>query len=229
MKKVSFTQQRELDGLLWTAQILDFGTSLAIRVATNEINCCYSLLKDRKDIFRQKVKKYANNSVALVDKKLMTLKLIMANYNFHESYSDSITEASKNDITMYRLAIRRAFEDADVKDAELLSHIEVARSLLEIARLHYKSTMELAEARYLRWYNKEFREFDFTDVAASWDQLCEEVYPHKSIDLTIPSVKVWSNILIKKFGSGDYISECMKVACEENPEFDYNEIIIKQK
>lgn len=228
MKKVNFTNIREYDGLLWVTQTLDFGTSLVIRVATNEMNCCYARIKARRDLFHQKVKKIANNTVSLADKKLTIIRSNMANYNFFESYSDSITEASKNDITMYRLAVRRVFDDAGINDAELLSYIEVTRSLLEIARLHYKSAMEMAEARYLRWYNKEFREFDFADVSTAWEQLCDEVYPNKAIDLTVPSVSQWYNVLIDKFGSGSYVRECMKVACEENPEFNYNEIIIQK-
>lgn len=229
MKKVSFTQQREFDGLLWTAQILDFGTSLCIRVATNEMNYCYAILKDDKRLFKQQVKKYANNALSLADKKEITLKSIMTHRKFHDDYSDTITDAARNDVTMYQLAVFRLFEDAGIAHAELFSHIETARTLLEIAHLHYKSTIELAEARFLRCYNKEFREFDFLDVYQAWGLLCDALYPRKSLDMNTPSVKSCSNILCKKFGSGDYINKCMKVACEENPEFDYNEIIISQE
>jgi len=62
-------------------------------------------------------------------------------------------------------------------------------------------------------------------IRLSYDLL----YRHHTADLNTPETKGWWDVLCRKFGEGAYVKECMKVACENHPEYDYNEIIVVEK
>lgn len=228
MKRVTFRTDRELDGLVWCAKIMDFGTSLMIKAACNEVACAFVLLRDSR-MFRQKVKQMANKAVREADRKVTELLGVMHNRVFYDDYSESVIEAAGHDISMFRLSLKSVMDRAGIADSLLYAHVETARALLNMCVIQFRDTVDLAWKRYGRDYSPNFREFDVSHLFEAWSSLCDLLYRNEAADLnTKETIALW-NILCRKFGNGEYVKECMRVACDNHPEYDYNEIIVTER
>lgn len=207
---------------------MDFGTSLMIKAACNEVSRAYVFLR-KTPFFKQKVKHLANKAAKEADCKVCELLGVMQNRKFYDDYSEQVIETARNDIEKFRLALKTVMDKAGIQESLMYSHVETARALLNMCVLQFRDTTDVALKRYGRDYANNFREFDASHLFVSWSLLCDILYQNESVDLNTPETTALWNILCRKFGSGVYVKECMKVACDENPEYNYNEIIVTEK
>ena len=70
-RKVYYHNERDLEGLKWTASVVDFGVGLMVTAAINEMHNAYTMLVDRKDLLKEKTKLFCNRAFkeAIEDRK----------------------------------------------------------------------------------------------------------------------------------------------------------------
>lgn len=228
-KKYVYRTQKELDGLRWTSRVIDFGVSLTVASALNELTTAYIMLRERKDLFRHHVKHLANGTMQAATNLRASMFGVMMNRGFFDTYSDRVIDLAEQDITLFRISIKQTLDSKRYKDADLVSYTETARTLLEMAVEHFKSVIQAAREEYGVNYAKAFCEFNAQDVLMRWQKVCDMLYDtREDIDLNTQRTLGFFEKIGRSFADGDYVDVCLKEAMEENPDF-VNDIIVKDK
>lgn len=238
-KRITYSTKKQLEGVRWTSRVIDFGVSLTINIAFNELYTAHMMLRERKDLYRQKIKKQANDTIRLVDAKKAQILNLMANRKFFDTYIEKVVDISEKDISVFRESIRKTIEQANGKNAELISYIETARSLTNAAVAQFEEVMKTSRELYgsFEWkqpfYNfkweQTFCEFNCSDILKSWDALCKMIYDSNSdIDLNTKETNKLFDDICEKFADGFYVKECLQEAHEECPDFITNDIVVKE-
>lgn len=81
-KKVYYYNEHDLEGLKWIAKVMDFGVSLEVVSAFNEIRVSYIYLRERKDLFRHTIKQNCNNAMKALKIRETEIKSLMINKKF---------------------------------------------------------------------------------------------------------------------------------------------------
>lgn len=230
-KRYVFRTEKELEGLRWTTRVIDFGVSLTIIAALNELTTAYIMLRERKDLFRHNVKRMTNETMQVATNLRTSIMSVMKKGDFFDTYSDRVIDLAENDITMFRISIKQTLDDNGVEDAELLSYIETARTLLEMAAEHFDSAIRAAKEDFKIDYTKAFTEFMARPVLDRWERVCNTIYPMvgsiADVDLNTKRNLAIFEKLGAKFADGDFIQECLHDAIEEHPDF-MNDIEVKE-
>lgn len=229
MRRVTFTSERELEGLNWTANVMDFGVGLMIKAATNEIICAYIKLEENAALFKGKTKYDAKRAVKEAEGIQRSIKGIMSDPGFYDDYSDAVIDYSKNDITLLRLALKQEMDKAGIADSLLLSYVECARILTCMCVEQYKVMMERAWLRWGKNYSETFRSFDVSHLFGAWDQVASSVLRGGNVNLNTPDILGLFDNVCSKFANGAYIEDCFKVAAAEHPDFIKNDIMVKDE
>ena len=225
-KRVVYYGERDLEGLRWTARIMDFGIGLGMVAAFNEIRSSYAFLRE-SPLYRQQIKRDTNAVLRMVKAREAEVRSIMKSKAFWDDYSDTVIDEASNDVTLFRVAIKSVLDKGGFKDSNLVSYMETARVLLEMTEQHFDAVIEDAKERYGRNYYKEFCCYDTEPVRKAWEKVTDAVYVGVPIDLNTEDVKAMFGRMDRKFAEGAYIQECLKVAMDANPEFKENEVEVK--
>lgn len=227
MKKFRYSTQKELDGLMWASRVIDFGLALTNAAALNELTTAYVMLRDRKDIYRHMVKRLANETMKQASLKQTEMRSVMKSKLFFDTYSDKVIDLAEDDITLFRISIKQTLDDFDFPDSEIVSYIETARSMLELASAQFKSIMNTARIDYKYDYTTTFYEFNLESVLNAWDKVCFHLYSNKAnIDLNTQRNLALFNKMGESFANGTYVQPCLNEAQKVEPNFQ-NEIIVK--
>lgn len=241
LKRVVYETDRELEGLEWLANVIDFSVSLTVFTSINELYTAHMMLRDRKDLYKHKVKLYANEACDAAKVKYGQELSLMTNRGYFDTYADKVVDLAADDITKFRISIKQTLDNNKYDNSELVSYIETARALLDAAKIHFQVVVETAAEDYSedlpnmpkavhkmilkKKWTETFAEFNMERVLKSWEKVCNIVYINKGdIDLnTKRSTELFDN-LCRKFSNGDYVDACMKEANEQYPEFLENKI-----
>lgn len=229
MKKVIYHNNTEREALEYTSKIVDFGLTLVIHSALNELFTAYMYLS-RSPLFKHLVKKRSREALRLRNLKLEELKNIVLHKGFSETYWDYAIDASADDVERLRAAIQQVIDEANVPNSYLFSQVEVARILLESSKVHFEEIIKDCNNKF---FSKDligmknlnlrdtFREFNITPIFNEWDAMCDALYKncYSKVDLNNEKVSELFNVLASKFAKGEYVEECLAVASEEYPEF----------
>ncbi|SEA79951.1 hypothetical protein SAMN04487851_11471 [Prevotella sp. tc2-28] len=142
----------------------------------------------------------------------------------------------EDDVKTLRNAIQKVLKEGGVEDAELFSHIEVTRILLESSIYHFEEIMNDCTNKFLSANSKEmkglelrkiFVEFNIENIFKEWDTMCDLIYDSKkiAIDLNKETISNAFNNIADKFARGEYIDACLEVAKREYPEFSNAKVI----
>lgn len=239
-KKVYYYTERQLKGIEYAAKVVDFGVSLTVAVAFNELYTAHMMLRDRRDLYRKEVKHLANNAIEAAKFRRARMLSTMRSRKFFDAYSDRVIDLAENDVTVFRIGIKQVLDDNRVADAELISYVETARTLLDMAALHFTESIRHVTEEFFERdaksgrpivfdYARLFSEFNCKDVATAWGKVCTILYGREdNIDLNTGRNIAASRTLARKFADGVYVDECMKAAHEECPELWENNIIVKE-
>ena len=225
-KRVVYYGEKDLEGLRWTARIMDFGIGLALVAAFNEIRSSYAFLRESK-VFRQGVKRDTNLVLRMVKAREAEIRSIMKSKSFWDDYSDTVIDEANNDVTLFRVAVKSVLDKGGFKESNLVSYMETARVLLEMTEQHFDAVIKDAKERYGRNYTKEFCCYDTEVIRRAWEKVTDAVYVGVPIDLNTDNVKAAFSRMDKKFAEGAYIQECLKVAMDSHPEFTENKVEVK--
>ncbi len=244
-KKLEYDTDKELDGIRWLARVIDFGVSLTITTAINELYTSHMMLRERPDFYHGKVKHQANLAEQEARMQSSRIMSLMTSRRFFDAYSDRVIDLAENDITLFRISLKQTLDDENFPNSELFSYLETSRALLEAAVHHFNSVLETAlddysdelpyTPRYLRRivlekrWRKAFYEFDCTMLYRKWNKCCELLYDTApNIDLnTQHSTQLFDNLL-GHFADGDYVRECLNEAHAAEPNFLMNMILVKK-
>ena len=246
-KKISFTTEKQLEGLGWVTQVMNFGVSLTIAAAFNELYTAHMMLRSHDELYKKQVKKLANDALRHAELKRGQMLAHMESRKFYEAYSDKVIDLAEDDITKFRISIKQTLDDVRYQNAELISYIETARALLDAATIQFREVIRTAKEDYgeytcdivlmpnvnPRFANKftweyNFSEFNIISVLKSWENVCDILYGHSDdINLNTPRSTKLFDMLCTKFAEGDYVHACMDEAHELCPDFLENHIIIK--
>ena len=224
MKKVYYKSEKDLEGLKWCAKIMDFGVSLMIKAAVNELNTAYIMLRESPK-FRHEIKNHAKQAMRAADRKESEILSIMASRQFYEDYSDKVIDLASNDITLFRTAMQEELRKAGIgsDDADLYAHVECARVLLNMCQLQFDEIIRQAQERWGRNYAMNFSEFTVTGIYRHWDIVSEMTYKDAGFaDLNTAKIKALYDVMDKNFSTGKYIGDCLQEAKKNNPDFVNN-------
>lgn len=228
-KKVYFYTEKDKEGLIWIAKVMDFGVSLLVVSAFNELRNAMVFLQERKDIYRNTVKKNANEALRQSRIRERWILDNMINKQFWLDYSDAVIDLANTDITRFRLAIKQTLDDAKYRDSNVVSYIETARVLMRMSVIQWESVVKDARERWGRDYSKEFSEYNISSIFQIWDKVCCVIYKtESSIDLNNERVDGIFQTMCYKFAEGKYVEDCLAAAQVNNPEF-HNAIVIKEE
>lgn len=227
-RRVYYYGERDLEGLRWTARIIDFGIGLSVIAAFNEIRSTFVYLRE-SPLFRHKTKNIVNNTMRMIRHREVEIRSIMKDKSFWDDYSDTVIDAANNDVTLFRISIKNTLDKEGYKNSNIVSYMETARVLLEMSVQHFESVMADAKERYGRDYTEDFKVYHVGAIRTSWERATEMLYKGTPIDLNTPSNKAAFENMAKKFAEGLYIQDCLKIAMENNPDFFNNDIEIKDK
>ena len=225
-RRVVYYGEKDLEGLRWTARIIDFGIGLAVTASFNELRSSYAFLRE-SPLFRQSVKKDTNHVLRMVKQRECEIRSIMKSKSFWDDYSDTVIDLANNDVTLFRIAIKSVLDKNGFKDSNLVSYMETARVLLEMTEQHFDAVMADAKERYGRNYSAEFACYDMEPIRRAWERVTDAIYVGSPIDLNTKEVDMMFKRIDKKFAEGEYIQECLKVAMDSHPEFTENKVEVK--
>ena len=226
-KKIYYYGEKDLQGMRWTARTVDFGVSLSVIAAINELYSAHSMLLDRPDLFRQTAKRFGNLAVSAASRREVYIKSNMKDQSFWSDYSDRVIDVAESDITLFRVSIKSELDRVKFQDSDLYAFIECARVLLEMSITQFDCIMKKAKDRWGRDYKKDFLEYRIGEVSGHWNKMCEELYKGFDIDLNSEQVTCMFNKMCMKFAEGSYIDACMAEAHKKNPNFLGNAIDVK--
>lgn len=225
-KKVTYYTEKQFEGIEYAAKVIDFGVSLSVATALNELYTAHMMLRERKDLYRREVKRLANIATDKAKCRRGQMLSTMRSRKFFDAYSDKVIDLAENDVTLFRISVKQTLDDHNVEDSDLYAYIETARTILDMAKEHFVAVCQHTREEYAPYdYASAFSEFNCSDVLAAWQKVCDILYARESnIDLnTEKSIALFHN-LANKFADGDYVDECMKEAHEACPEFVENSI-----
>lgn len=228
MKRVIFRNEKELEGLKWTARCVDFGIGLMVASSINEMTTTYSFfLIERKDIFKGQVKFCCNNAFKEAKRTEYEIKAQMVNKQFWLDYSDTVIDVAAEDVKKFRTAIQDTLEEYGVKDAQMLSYVETTRVLLNLAVEQYKVIMNRAREKFGRDFSDVFKEYRLDKAFYWWQRMCEVICQGKG-ELNNEKTNILFDTMCQKFIAGEYIQACLKEAQKNNPKFIENKVEVKE-
>lgn len=222
-KKIYFSNEKELAGMREVAKAVDFGVGLAVMWAFSEIISTYCAFMEHKHLFRHEVKQLCKRAVRMSELRSVAIKSNMKSGSFWEDYSDAVIDAANNDVTVFRLALKKTLDDAKCKYSELYAYAECARVLLDMSVKYYDTIIDNAKQKYGKDCSSDFREYRVGDILQVWDEMCRRLFVG-SANLNTPRVDAAFAVMCKKFANGDYISQCLEEAHRKNPDFLENNI-----
>lgn len=229
-KHIIYYTEAELDALKYCAKVMDFGVSLTLTAALNELLNAYLLIRDNKDIYKQQVKFYVNQAEKSASLQKATIMCAMRHRKFYDDYSDKVIDLAEKDIDNFRNSIIDLLKKNNHKDCELIAQCEVTRVLLVLAKQHYDTTLQATKEKFQCRLADTFQEFNCISVLGSWNKVCSILFKNRpSTDLNTDEIKKQFDILAKGFSDGAYVDECKKEAMALNPDFKENDIKIKEQ
>ncbi len=237
MKKVIVYNTTQQEAYLYTSKVVDFGLSLLVAAALNELLNAYVLLRQSR-YYKHKVKQRVNEALKMRNRKDEELKSSVQNRAFSETYWDSIIDACEDDVTNLRKAIKKILDNANIEDSEIFSQVEVARVLLEAAKVHFEEIIKDCYNKFasqnlsdMKGVNMKeaFKEFNVESIFKEWESMCRDLYTIKQskVDLNKKEVSDAFIVLADKFAKGDYINECLAETSKEFPEYGGVKVVKK--
>lgn len=218
MKKIiRYSSDEELSVMKRTAKVIDFGVSLVLTCAFNELFSSLVYLRPRADLYRHQVKFFGNQAYKYARRQELILKPLMKNWNFFSDYSDSVIDAASNDVTLFRIAIKQELDSIGFADAELYSYIECARVMLILSVKMFDTIIQEAKRDSGKDYTDVFIEFRAGETSDKWSRMCDILFKRVGVDLNTDRVNKAFNVLLRKFSEGEYIQACLNEANKNNP------------
>lgn len=217
MKKVSCRNEREANGVNWTAKVMDFGVSLTVIEALNDGLNAFLSIRDNKSVYRQKVKQLANEAERKMTLQKAAILSNMKDRRFFDSYSDAVIDFANKDVQAFRDSLKKTLDENNIKHSDMLSNAETARVMLTFAVVHYESVIDAARHKFLANYKNVFNDYDLTDVRKTWERLCKILYEHQTADFNTKESKALYEQLSNKFTDGVYVKQCLQEAKKECP------------
>lgn len=216
-KTIRNATPKTMGGIAWASYVMDYGVALLEIAAFNELYTAHMMLRERRDLYRQQAKKFANDTIELVKTKRRHMMSLMTDRTYYDTYTDKVIDLAENDITLFRISLKQTLDKAGHKDSDLISYIETARALLYASTIQFSEVMkdirkEFDDNNNYPW-ESTFWEFDCKDVLHAWERLCDVLYKNNmTINLNTPDSTTLFNNLCRKFAEGDYVEPCMKEA-----------------
>ena len=223
-KRVYYRSERELEGLRWTAKAIDFGVSVAIMAAFNQMLNAYLVLTESK-LLAHKARQFANRAYSKMTIRKRLILATMKDEKFYDSFAEASIDATCEDVGNFKQSLFNTLQNEGVPNAKALAEAETARVLLRSAHDHYVCILQRAVEKFGYSYAKHFTEYDALDVFLAWNTVCEDLYHQVSFNLNNENTDKWFGILQERLASGFYIEGSVKEALMENPDFA-NEIKI---
>lgn len=229
MKDISYHNYTEKEALEYTSNIINFGVTLIVYAALNEVLNGYILIRQSK-YYKNVIKQRANRSLALRNRKVEQLKSMVKTRKYAESFWDAIIDVCEDDVANLRKEIKVILDNALIEDSDLYAQAETTRVMLEAAKIHYEEVIKECTTKFIMKNAEEmkklnlfdaFHEFYIDGIFREWNIICDELYKnkHTTIELTDDNTLGAFNVMADKFAKGLYIDQCLKAASADYPEF----------
>ena len=217
MRTIKIKSAWEYQGIEWTSRIMDFGISLMVGAALNELITAEIHL-EASPLFKGMVKHNAKRAATEASARQVILKQTAEDQKLFDSYAGAVIDAARHDIDIFRVAINQVLDSHGIPNSAIMAEVECARCLCEMSVISLQDTIKTAEHRYRGNFSKYFKEFDITRIRDIWNLVTHEIYKGYTVDLNTPTVKTLFESMLTKFAEGKYIDSCLEQAYEENPE-----------
>lgn len=224
-KKIIYYNKVELEALRYCARVMDFGVSLTLTAALNEMLNAYLLLREDKR-FRHKLKQLANEADRKATMQKATIMSVMRDRKFFDDYSDKVIDLAEKDITDFRMGIKQMLDENGIKDSELIAQCETASVLLKLSVEHYHVTISKTKEKFKCRLPDSCPEFNAENLTNTWDAVCKLLYSNRQedVDLNAEQNRILFEKMAKGFCDGQYTKECLQEAQRLHPEFTENDI-----
>ena len=235
-KKIVYYTELDYESLEYIAKAMDFGVSLTVMAALNELLSAIYYLRESR-YYRHQVKGLVNETLRRADAKKNLIVSMMNNKGFWAEYSDRVIDLAESDISEFRNSICRHLDREGVSDSVLFSYVETARIMLDMAVNQWQAVVDEYHSRYgafrqddygriiAEWvdHSAYYTEYKLDDVFTVWRKVCVLLYRNLDIDLETPDTNELFLSMCKKFAEGEYIDDCLDAAKVYFPDF-VNEI-----
>lgn len=225
-KKIYYRTQRELDGLQYIAKVLDFGETLTITSAFNEMLNAHIVLS-HTPMYKHELKLALKRAESAAELHRRAIEYNMRSKKFYEDYSDAVIDSADNDITLMRISIKQTLDSTNTPHSGAIARVETAHVLLCIAKTQYDEIIKSVREKYGCDFRRDFSEYDIADVLAAWDKVCKITHSASTIDLNTSRSTALANVLCRKFMGGEYIQQSLQEAVKNDDDIT-NEIKIAQ-
>lgn len=228
-KNICCKTKIQYEGVRYMAKVIDFGVFLTVSSAFNEMYTAHMMLRD-SPLFKNEIKRLTNIAMSKMSLCKKTMISSTASDKFFDLYTDNVIDLAEDDIALFRIAIKQAFDDEKFEYAELVSYLETARVMLEMASIQFDKVVGVTKDRFYEIdthgipitfdYAKAFSEFDCKPILNAWTKVCDSLYATKVVISEKSAKRILSlyEHVGKKFAEGDYVQECMDNAIKEHPE-----------
>lgn len=226
-KKIYYRTQRELEGLQYIAKVMDFGMTLTLTCAFNEMLNAHIMLSSTP-MYRHQLKLALKRAERAAELHRRAISYNMRSREFYDNYSDTVIGSADNDITLLRISIKQTLDEAGATHSHAIAYVEVAHTLLGIAKAQFDEVIKSVRTKFGRDYSAEFAEFCPKDVCAEWEKVCRMLYGSIDADLNTPRSVALMEVLCEKFMGGEYVQQSLDEAARHDNEFA-NEITLSEE
>lgn len=153
-----------------TERLLTYACYVNCEVASRAITDCMNIFFERRDVYRHKVKQYANASRKALYKTICEI-LSNGDEEFLDNYSANFYDLIEGDVRTLRQTMEKAF--GTLKDAELLAHINLAYTLLRYCVMSYENLMRQMYERYGHDFSQLYAVYCPVAAKQQWEELTE--------------------------------------------------------
>ena len=145
---------------------MQFNVLLSTIAAVNEMRNAVAIIRDRRDIYRQRVKQSVNVAIRTADTLKHTYMLFTNFPNELDEFSDHIIDMTESDVTKLRLLVladlrKKGSDDKELgawleyaasengkNNAEVIAWVSTALLLLHLANEHYRVVIQQGNTQF---------------------------------------------------------------------------------
>jgi len=224
--KLPAWEPRLKEGSRWVLGNMQFNVPLSSIAALNEMWGAAAMLRDRKDVYRHKLKHHVNQAIAAGDRQKTLLMHYMEDGDMMDEFTDYIVDVTAADVKALRDCIREKMEANGVEEAELVAWVEVTRQLMILATQHFNMVIVHARQKFRYDYMPHFRRLRMDGVRDAWHMVANHLDPRPDLT-TEDDVLDLLKAISANYAKGTYLQECIR-AMKHHPFFEGLQVEVEE-
>lgn len=189
---------------------MQFNVPLSSIAALDEMWGAVAMLRDRRDVYRHKLKRFVNLAIACGDRQKTLLMHYMDDGDMMDEFTDHIVDVTAADVKALRDCIREKMVAAGVEEAELVAWVEVTRQLMILATQHFNMVIIHARQKFRYDYMPHFQKLRMDAVRDAWHMVANTLDPRPDLT-TEDDVLERLKAISANYAQGTYLKACIRL------------------